>query len=227
MMALAKNITRYDGIVTAADLAAAGNPVRPYDRRYTGGSNYARIPALRALAGSQLGIVGLGEVGREIAARANAFGMRVAYHQRTQLPAMDELTLGARFLSLEELMAQSDYIVVQLPLNDSTQGIIGREALRAVKPGAMLINTARAALVDREALLEALDSGRLAGVGMDVGYSEPWAPDDPLLKYKDGRVVAMPHTAVGDRRHGLADLAEMCRKIWRVLDNRRTGRRSG
>ncbi|HMI95730.1 MAG TPA: D-isomer specific 2-hydroxyacid dehydrogenase family protein [Micropepsaceae bacterium] len=225
MMALAKDITRYDGIVAAADLAAAGHPVRPYDRRYTGGSNYARIPALRALAGSQLGIVGLGEVGREIAARANAFGMRVVYHQRTQLPALDELTLGARFLALEELMAQSDYIVVQLPLNDSTQGIIGRKALQAVKPGAMLINTARAALVDREALLEALDSGRLAGVGMDVGYSEPWAPDDPLLKYKDGNVILMPHTAVGDRRNGLADLAEMCRKIWRVLDNRRTGRR--
>jgi phosphoglycerate dehydrogenase-like enzyme len=130
-------------------------------------------------------------------------------------------------MPLEELMAQSDYIVVQLPLNDSTQGIIGRKALRAVKPGALLINTARAALVDREALIEALDSGRLAGVGMDVGYSEPWAPDDPLLKYKDGKVIAMPHTAVGDRRNGLADLAEMCRKIWRVIDNRRTGRRGG
>jgi phosphoglycerate dehydrogenase-like enzyme len=227
MIALAKDITRYNGIVTAADLAAAGHPVRPYDRRYTGGSNYARIPALRSLAGSVLGIVGLGEVGREIATRADAFGMNVVYHQRTRLPAVDELTLGARFMPLQELMATSDYIVVQLPLNDSTQGIIGREALRAVKKGARLINTARAALVDREALLEALDSGRLAGVGMDVGYSEPWAPDDPLLKYKDGRVILMPHMAVGDRRNGLADLTEMCRKIWRVLDNRRTGRRGG
>ena len=227
MIALAKDITRYNGVVTAADLSAAGHPVRSYDRRYTGGSNYARIPALRALAGATLGIVGLGEVGREIASRANAFGMSLIYHQRTRLPAPDELTLGARFMPLEGLMANSDYIVVQLPLNESTRGIIGAAALRAVKPGAMLINTARAALVDREALLEALDSGRLAGVGMDVGYSEPWAPDDPLLKYKDGKVIAMPHTAVGDRRNGLADLEGMCRKIWRVIDNRRTGRKGG
>jgi lactate dehydrogenase-like 2-hydroxyacid dehydrogenase len=227
MIALAKQITRYDGIVTAADLSAAGHPVRPYDRRYTGGSNYARIPALRALAGSVLGIVGFGEVGREIAKRGSAFGMNIVYHQRTRLPALDELTLGVRFLTLEALMAQSDYIVVQLPLNESTQGIIGREALHGVKPGAILINTARAALVDREALLEALDSGRLAGVGMDVGYSEPWERDDPLLKYKDNRAILMPHLAVGDRRVGLADLQEMCRKIWRVIDNRRTARKSG
>jgi lactate dehydrogenase-like 2-hydroxyacid dehydrogenase len=173
-----------------------------------------------------LGIVGLGEVGREIASRAAAFGMILLYHQRTRLPVSDELTLGARYAAgLEELMANSDYIIVQLPLNDSTRGLIDRKALQAVKPGAFLINTARAALVDREALIEALDSGRLAGVGMDVGYDEPWREDDPLLKYKDGRVIAMPHTAVGDRRIGLSDLQQVCVNIWRVLDNRRTGRR--
>jgi phosphoglycerate dehydrogenase-like enzyme len=225
MIALAKGIGRYDGVVTADDLAAKGHAIRSYDRRYTGGSNYARIPGLRSLKGATLGIVGLGEVGREVAKRAAAFGMILLYHQRKQIPPADELSLGARFAGLEELMAQSDYILVQLPLNDSTRGIIGKTALRAVKPGAMLINTARADLVDRDALIESLDTGRLAGVGMDVGYSEPWAADDPLLKYKDGRVISMPHTAVGDRKVGLQDLAEMCRNIWRVLDNRRTGRR--
>ena len=225
MIAGAKGIGRYNGVVTADDLAAKGHAIRPYDRRYTGGSNYARIPRLRSLHGATLGIVGLGEVGREVAKRAAAFGMILLYHQRNRLSPMDELNLGARFAALEELMAQSDYILVQLPLNDSTRGIIGKKALQAVKPGAMLINTARADLVDRGALIEALDSGRLAGVGMDVGYSEPWAPDDPLLKYKDGRVIAMPHTAVGNRQVGLGDLAQMCRNIWRVIDNRRTGRR--
>jgi lactate dehydrogenase-like 2-hydroxyacid dehydrogenase len=227
LMALAKRIGRYDGIVTAEALQNLGHDTRSYDRRFTGGSNYARIPALRTLAGATLGIVGLGEVGREIALRAGSFGMSLLYHQRTRLSPEEELTFGARFVALDELMANSDYIVVQLPLNDSTQGIIGRKALAGVKPGAMLINTARAALVDRDALIEALDSGRLAGVGMDVGYSEPWAPDDPLLKYKDRRVVVLPHMAVGDRRVGLRDLSEMCLKIWRVIDNRRTGRRGG
>src|SRR6185312_8099201 len=175
--------------------------------------------------GATLGIVGLGEVGRELAKRANAFGMSIVYHQRPRLPAMEELTLGARYMALQELMASADYIVVQLPLNDSTRYLIGREALQAVKPGAILIDTARADLIDPEALIEALDTGRLAGLGMDVGYSEPWPPDDPLLNYRDGNVILMPHTAVGDRRYGLADLEEMCRKIWRVIDNRRTGRR--
>jgi phosphoglycerate dehydrogenase-like enzyme len=225
MIALAKEIGRYDGVVTAEGLAEMGHTVRSYDRRYTGGSNYARIPGLRSLQGATLGVVGLGEVGREVAKRAAAFGIILLYHQRNPISSLEELNLGVRFAALEELLAQSDYILVQLPLNDSTRGIIGKEALQAVKPGAMLINTARAELVERAALIEALDSGRLAGVAMDVGYSEPWAPDDPLLKYKDGRVIAMPHTAVGDRKVGLGDLAEMCRNIWRVLDNRRTGRR--
>src|ERR1051326_5785770 len=225
MIALAKDFGRYEGVVTAGDLAQAGYPIRPYDRRYTGGSHYARIPHLRSLKGATLGIVGFGEVGRDLAQRAATFGMILVYHQRTRLSEMEELTFGVRYAALDELMSQSDYIVVQLPLNESTRGIIGRKQLATVKPGAMLINTARAHLVDREALLEALDSGRLAGVGMDVGYEEPWPPDDPLLSYKDGRVIVMPHTAVGDRKVGLSDLAEMCRNIWRVIDNRRTGRR--
>jgi len=224
-IALARSIGRYNGIVTAEALQAKGHTVRPYDRRYTGGSNYARIPGLRTLAGSTLGIVGLGEIGREVAKRASAFGMSLVYHQRNRLPPMEELSLGARYLPLEELMANSDTIVVQLPLNDSTRHLIGRKELRALKPGAMLVNTARADLLDRDALVEALDSGRLAGLGMDVGYSEPWAPDDPLLKFKDGNVILMPHTAVGNRKVGLDDLTEMCRIVWRAIDNRRTGRR--
>jgi len=225
MIALAKEIGRYNGVVTADALREKGHPVREYDRRYVGGSNYARIPGLRTLAGATLGIVGLGEIGRDIAKRAGAFGMSLIYYQRRRLSQSDELGLGARYASLTELMAQSDYIVVQLPLNDSTRRLIGREELAKVKPGAMLIDAARAGLIDREALIEALDSGRLGGLGMDVGYEEPWSPDDPLLKYKDRNVIVMPHLAVGDRRNGLADLEEMCRKIWRVLENRRTGGR--
>lgn len=225
MIALAKEIGRYNRVVTADDLTKLGHTIRPYDRRYTGGSNYARIPGLRSLQGATLGIIGFGEVGREVAKRAAAFGMILLYHQRNPISHLEELSVGARFAALEELMAQSDYILVQLPLNDSTRGIIGKKALQAVKQGAMLINAARADLVERTALIEALDSRRLAGVAMDVGYSEPWTPDDPLLKYTDGRVIAMPHTAVGDRKVGLGDLTEMCRNIWRVLDNRRTGRR--
>jgi phosphoglycerate dehydrogenase-like enzyme len=225
MMALSKRICELNGVVTADGLRAAGYPIRPYDRRYTGASNYARIPGLKRLAGATLGINGLGEIGREVAARAASFGMSLLYHQRKRIAAMDEMRLGARYAGLDELMGQSDYIVVQLPLNDSTRGLIGRAQLNSLKPGAMLINAARAELVDREALVEALDSGRLSGLALDVGYSEPWAPDDPLLKYKKGNVILMPHTAIADRKYGLTDMEAMCWNIWRVMDNRRTGRR--
>jgi phosphoglycerate dehydrogenase-like enzyme len=220
-MALAKQIGELNGVVTADALTQAGYALRPYDRRYTGASNYARIPHLRTLYGATLGIIGLGEIGREIAGFANAFGMGVLYHQRKKIAAMDEMAFGAKYAALNDLMAGSDYIVVQLPLNESTRGLVGREALAAVKPGAILINAARAELVDREALVEALESGRLAGAGLDVGYAEPWAADDPLLKFKNGNVILMPHTAIGDRDNGLEDMRALCVSLWRAMMRRR------
>ena len=226
MIALAREIPRYNGVVTAEQWRDRDHPLRPYDQRYTGGSNFARLPGLNSLIGARLGIIGLGEVGREIARRAGPFGMSVSYYQRTRLPALDELDLGVRYAELLPLMAESDYIIVQLPLNDSTRGIIGRKELEAVKPGAMLIDVARAALIDRDALLWAIESGRLGGLAMDVGYEEPWRPDDPLLRLSGRNVIFMPHTAIAHREIGLSDLEQLCRKVWLVLDSRRTGRRN-
>lgn len=226
MAALAREIAVYNGAVTAEFWQGQNQPIRTYDYRYTGASNFARIPHLHTLAGATLGIVGLGEVGREIARRASAFGMSILYHQRTRAAALDELELGVRFSALSDLMTQSDFVIVQLPLNNSTRGIIGRRELEALKPGAMLINTARAALMDRESLLWALESGRLGGLAMDTGYQEPWPQDDPLLRVSGKNVIFMPHTAIGDREIGLSDLEELCRKIWLVLDSRRTARRN-
>ena len=214
LIALSKRLIEFNRVVTAEQLRAAGYSLRPYDRRYIGGSNYGRIPGLRTLHGSTLGIVGLGEIGREVAVRANAFEMSVLYYQRRRLAPADEMALGARHVPLLELMANSDVIVVQLPLNDSTRGIIDRRALEAVKPDAILINAARAHLVDRDALVEALSSGRLAGLGMDVGYDEPADPDDPLLKFDKGNVILQPHLAIADRRNGLEDMKRLCLNLW-------------
>jgi phosphoglycerate dehydrogenase-like enzyme len=214
MITLSKRIIEFNHVVTAEQLRGAGYPVRPYDRRYIGGSNYGRIPGLRTLHGSTIGIVGLGEIGREIAVRANAFEMSVLYHQRSRLATADEMALGARHVPLLELMANSDYIVVQLPLNDSTRGIIGRKELEAVKPGAILVNAARAHLIDRDALVEALKSGRLGGLGMDIGYAEPADPDDPLLKFDKAKVILQPHLAIADRINGLNDMRQLCLNFW-------------
>jgi phosphoglycerate dehydrogenase-like enzyme len=218
MLALAKRISALDGLVERGALEAAGYEIRQRASAYIGYSNFARVAGLKTLLGATLGIVGLGEVGREIARRATPFGMTTLYHQRRPLPPSDEQALGARHVPLHELMAQSDYIVLQLPLNGSTRGIIGAEALSHAKPGAFLINCARAELVDHAALVAALDSGRLGGLALDVGYDEPARPDEPLLKFRGHpNVILLPHTAIAARQNALSDLERLCQNLWKAL----------
>ncbi len=218
MLALGKRIPALDGLVERGALEAAGYQIRERASAYIGYSNFARVAGLRTLHGATLGIVGFGEVGREIARRAAPFGMTMLYHQRRPLPPADEAALGVKYATLHHLMAQSDYVMVQLPLNDSTRGIIGAEALSHAKPGAFLINCARAELVDHAALVAALDSGRLGGLALDVGYDEPALPDEPLLKLRgQPNVILMPHTAIAARQNALSDLERLCANLWKAL----------
>jgi phosphoglycerate dehydrogenase-like enzyme len=215
MLALGKQLGRLGGMVTEAALRQAGYDPTPYDRRFTGNSNFARIPGLKTMAGATLGIIGLGEIGREIARRAAPFEMNILYYQRHRLEPLAEAALSARYTGFDDLLANADYVVVQVPLEAGTRGIIGRAQFQKMKPGAFLINVARAELVDHDALVEALASGRLGGFGLDVGYEEPTKPDEKLLQFKDGNVILMPHTAIGERANGLKDMEEMCLKLWR------------
>lgn len=220
ILALVKRVCELNGLVHAAALQKAGFALRPYDRRYTGNSNFARIPGLRTLRGATLGLIGLGEIGGELARRARAFEMDVLYFQRHRAGAVDEAMLGARHVALAELMERSDVVSIQLPLNESTRGLIGRDLLQRLKPGAIFVDVARAELIDRQALYEALDSGRLGGFGIDVGYEEPARPDEKLLTYPN--VVYLPHTAVAARQNALDDVEEMCLKLWRAITTRRS-----
>ena len=147
--------------------------------------------------------------------------MRILYHQRNPIGAIEEHRYGARYAALGELLEQSDYVAIQLPMNESTRGFLGREQLGRIKPGAILVNAARAELIDRDALVAALASKRLGGFALDVGYSEPAKPDDPLLKFKDGNAILVPHTAIANRENGLMDMEEMCLKLWRAIMQRR------
>jgi phosphoglycerate dehydrogenase-like enzyme len=223
MLALAKRISALDGLVERGALEAAGYSIRPRASQYIGYSNFARVAGLKTLHGATLGVIGMGEVGREIARRAAPFGMTTLYHQRRPLAAAGEAALAARYASLADLMAASDYVVVQLPLNATTRGLIGADVLRQVKPGAFLINCARAELVDRDALVAALDCGRLGGLALDVGYEEPARSDDPLLKFR-GRpnVILMPHTAIAARQNALSDLERLCVNLWNGMTARLT-----
>lgn len=143
--------------------------------------------------GSTIGIIGLGDLGRELAVRSKALGARVLAVKRTltQKPEyVDELYSTE---NLEEVLKQSDYVVLTLPSTDKTSGIITEERLRLMKPDAFLVNMGRGALLDQEALIRALKEHRLGGAGLDVTTPEPLPPDSLLWELEN--VILTPHVA--------------------------------
>ncbi|PSN73114.1 glyoxylate reductase [Corynespora cassiicola Philippines] len=121
--------------------------------------------------GKTLGILGMGGIGRNLKKKAEAFSMRVIYHNRCRLSP--ELAAGAEYVSFEELLSTSDVISLNLPLNAETRHKISTSEFEMMKKGVVLVNTARGAIIDEEALVRALDSGRVASVGLDVYENEP------------------------------------------------------
>lgn len=215
MMAVGRKLVETGGALDVASLEALGYRPRPFDAAHVAGANWARVTGLKSLLGATLGVLGLGEVGREVAARAAAMGARVLYSQRSRLPEAVERGCGAAFAPLGELLGRADFLCVCLPLDESTRGLVGRAAFARLKPGAVLVNVSRAGIVDREALLAALDDGRLGGAGLDVHYEEPGAPDEPLKAYRN--VVLSPHVAVGPRRHAMDDMAALVADLAEAL----------
>ena len=147
------------------------------------------------LRGATLGVVGFGRIGRAVAQRAEGFGMQV---------------LHARPVPLEELLAQSDVVSLHVPLTSDTRHLVDAAALERMKPGALLVNTARGPIVDQDALAEALRSGSLAGAGLDVTDPEPLPPDHPLLSSPN--LLVLPHV-------GSATTAARARMTEIAVDN--------
>jgi phosphoglycerate dehydrogenase-like enzyme len=179
-----------------------------------------RLPAARAafaraeiglplgieLAGRTLGVIGPGRTGTAVAQRAGALGMTIRVLER-----------GATADQLVRFFAECDVISIHCPLTDATRGLVGPDAFAAMKPGALLVNVARGAVIDRAALETALAGGRLGGVGLDVVWHEPWDPDDPL--FRDPRVVVLPHVA-GSTEEAFRRIAEI---VWDNLGRLRRG----
>lgn len=211
MLALARKIHETAGLLTDEQLSAAGYAPTRFDRAHTPNANWARVGGVRTLFGGQLGIIGLGEIGRELALRAAALGMRIAYTQRRRLAAHEEERYQAAYCALDELLAGSDCVSLHLPGGGATRGIIGRRELELIKPGALLVNVSQPQLVDRAALLEALASGRLGGFALDPPYDEPGRADDPLLKFRN--VIVTPHLGGSPRFNALGDFEEMLLKL--------------
>jgi glyoxylate reductase len=140
--------------------------------------------------GSTLGIVGLGNIGQQVARRARGFEMRVLYHNRRPDPQA-EADLGVTYAALPELLRQSDYVSLSVPLTAETRGLIGRDELATMQETAFLINMARGAVVDQDALVAALRARRIAGAALDVTDPEPLPRDHPLLGLEN--VLITPH----------------------------------
>ncbi|MGW0969191.1 2-hydroxyacid dehydrogenase [Streptomyces sp. NPDC002516] len=161
--------------------------------------------SITELSGKTLGIVGLGHIGEEVARRAVAFDMSVVYAGPTRVPAETEARLGgARHVELEELLRVSDYVSLHAPLTEATRHLLNTERLALLKPTAFVVNTSRGALIDQDALADALHAGALAGAGLDVFDPEPPTPALRLLKAPN--VVLSPHVA-GVTRETLVRIA--------------------
>ena len=217
-------VTNTPGVFTddTADLAMAG--IIGVPRRIREGVELVRSgewtgwtpTALlgRKLAGKVLGIVGMGRIGQAVAHRARAFGLEIAYYNRKRLPEAIERMFGAAWSeSLDDLLARADIVSLHCPATEATRGMLDARRLGLMKPGASLINTARGELVNQEALIAALESGHLAGAGLDVYPDEPHV-DPRLIRHPN--VMTLPHigsaTQEGREESGMKVIANI--RMW-------------
>lgn len=196
MISLARNIP-----AAAADTRQAG-----WNRGQFTGSE---------LSGKTLGIVGIGRIGTLVAQRAQAFEMTLVAHDDYVDPTAPHLQeLNVQLTSLEQLLAQADFVVCHVPLSDETRDLFNRQRFEQMKPGAMFINTSRGEVVNETALVEALQNKQLAGAALDVRSNEPPAPS-PLEQMKN--VILTPHIAAFTSQAQERVVAAVCQDVTAVL----------
>ena len=188
-------------LVLTRDLAYYLDPAQrgTWNRRGSGAETVA-------LEGRTLLVVGLGGIGSEVARRGKGFGMRVLATRRSDTPPPPYVDRQARADQLLELLPEADVVAVCVPLTEETEGLIGKRELEAFKAGSYLINVGRGKVVDTDALVEALEDGRLAGAGLDVTDPEPLPPDHPLWGMPN--VVITPH---------MSARSDLTRQRWRTI----------
>jgi phosphoglycerate dehydrogenase-like enzyme len=180
----------------------------------TRAGNWRRRSFFIPLRGKTLGIVGLGRIGRSVAVRGAAFGMQLAAYE--EMPDMDFVKkYNVALLDLDALLARSDFVSLHTPMTPRTEKLINRQTIARMKPGSVLVNTARGGLVDEEALLDALKSGHLAGAGLDVLATEPPPEDHPFFALDN--VIISPHVAALDQQAMVDMSVGAARNIVEVL----------
>ena len=220
MLACARKVIPGHRAVTEAAYQKMGlEPVVTAHRTYR--SNWARIEGMTELFQATVGIVGMGDIGMEIAKRCRAFAMRILYYQRTRHPEAIETAMGMRYSAFDALLSESDYVVLVLPHTAETEGIIGARELALMKSSATLINVGRGGLIDEDALVDALRGNRIAMAGLDVYRREPLPAESALRTLPN--VVLLPHTGGGSYRSWEIDLPAVLRNIALFFEGRAEG----
>ena len=175
-------------------LTLVRNYIPSYKEVIDGGWDIGKIAAKsHDLEDKVVGIVGMGRIGQRVAARLKPFDVQIYYNDYRRLPLVEEQVFGARFMPVDVLIRQCDVISINMPLTPQTDGFFNLERLNSMKQGAYLVNTARGRIVDRDALVEVLEKGHLAGYAGDVWYPQPAPPDHPWRKMRNHAMT--PHVS--------------------------------
>jgi len=216
LLACARRLPECHRMVAEARYLDFGYVPRPTGQQNVHHGNWIKVPGVCDLLEATVGIVGLGDIGVEIARRVRPFGARICYCQRRpHLPEI-EAALDAHYLPLDELVAAADYLVLAVPHTPETENLLSRERIARMKPTATVINVGRGGLIDEEALCDALSDGKLAMAGLDVYRWEPLPRESRLIALPN--VVLTPHMAGGSsERYWKVDVAGALENIRRFF----------
>ena len=214
IMALSKDLVAgHEAVALGAYRYRGIKPVLTSQRKIA--FHWMKNERVHEISGKTLGIIGMGEIGCELARRASVMGMRNIYYKRSPLSAELESLFDASYRPLEDLLRESDYVCVATPQTPQTEGMIGAAQLALMKESAYLVNIARGGIVDEDALIAALAEDRIAGAGLDVFAYEPLPPDSPLCDMDN--VILCPHIGGGSGTNQAIELGAALREMSRVL----------
>lgn len=194
MLGLSKKIVlAHQSTISGAYRTLGVEPVTTAERLHK--FQWMQLPGIHEISGQKLGLIGFGEIATEVARRARAFGMELAYWSRTQAPSQIEAEEGVQYMSMEALLSWADVVSLHVPHTEETEKLINQQTLALMKQTAVLINTCRGGVVDESALVSALNNGRIGGAGLDVFAQEPIPHDHPLLSAPN--TLLLPHLGGG------------------------------
>ncbi|MCB0046540.1 MAG: hypothetical protein KDD92_14040 [Caldilineaceae bacterium] len=215
VLALSKDLAvSHAGVIDGAYRYRGMTPELTAERKFA--FHWMRNVNVREVTDATLGIIGMGEIGCELARRAEVMGMRILYHKRTPFSPELERRFSAHYRELDALLAESDYVCIALPHTPESDKLIDAAALAKMKPGACLVNIARGGIVDEEALIAALASGQLRGAGLDVFAYEPLPADSPICDLNN--VILTPHIGGGSGTTWADELRKALTEVQRVLN---------